>query len=110
MMQRQAYGHLLRRVDCRVESAHSLECLARTEEETSEGNAHHSGKPDFNRYENSEINWNASAVANGAATPNGAQAHRLNCGADSLRGDDGVGVNEDEQIALRRPRPGVACR
>ena len=51
-----------------------------------------------------------SAVANGAATTDGPGAHGLNCGADSLGGDDGVGVDEDEQIALRRPCPGVACR
>jgi len=78
--------------------------------ETSERNAHHPAKPNFNTHEHSEIHWNASAVTNGAAAANGSGAHGFDCGADDLRGDDGVGVNEDEQIALPRARPGVARR
>src|SRR5207249_634499 len=105
-----AEGDLLRCVEGGVESAHRLECFASAEEETAEGDAQLAGKPNFYRHKNPKISRNASAVANGAATANGPRPHCRNCGADGLRAHDGVSVNEDEQITLRRSRPSVSCR
>ena len=106
--QSETHGDLLRRVDFRIEAAHGVKCLARAEKETAEGHAHLLRKPHFNGDENSEVGGNASAVANGAATSNSSSAHRFDSGAHRLRSNDGVGVNEDEQITLRLARTRVA--
>ncbi len=106
----ETHVHLLRCVDRRVKSTYGSKCLARAEKEASESHPHFLREPDFNGNENSEVGGNASAIANGAAPANGPGAYRLNSGAKHLRRDDGVGVNKDEQIALRLFRTGIASR
>src|SRR6185503_9181767 len=91
-----------------VEPAHRRKSAASTEQETTGRQASCPERPDQDRHEQPRIQRDCPVEFDGGATTGGAAAQSLDGRANYRLVHDGVRVDKDERIALRRASAGIA--